>query len=533
MPYDGSGNFSRLYNWQADAANSIKILAARMDGEFDNYATGMNSVLLRSGIVPLSGDLRLGGNNIIQLGSGLAGAPSLSFQNDATTGIYSNTVGEVSIAGAGVQILRVNSTRVRAEALSINRAYITPSTAELQVQGDAMLGGAGSNSLHLNGYYSAGWKYTAAGRSAAIRHDAATGILQFMTSINAGAANAASDIREVGAFNPAGDFSTIGAVRPGTNVAMTNATYIYTPFNAAVDTGLIRAGVQFDGTAQSLNFYTSNTFRGNFNAAGSFSVAGSIGVGAGLTTVGSVVIGGTLAVNGNTTLTGSLTGPIIQASIASGAVSPISGTSGLGALPSAAFTNNGAGGTVLGVSSSIASGGNNTSSYHYAGITQSVAIWYLYGNGTTSYTSDVRTKENIKPARTGYLADLMKIKVYKFDRRGPDEIDLDNPGETRWHLPSQPEPKEVGLLAQQVEAVFPGLVEDAIHNLDGTLYDSDPEPIGEDEDGNVIYSEPVMSTRTKSKVLKAEVLYGPIMLAAMQELARKVEALEAGVHVNH
>lgn len=526
MPFDGSGNYVPPGPPTFPAVSGTTISSTYFNSVINDIGTALSNCLTRDGQGKPAGNISWNNFNLTGLGNGAAGAPSLSFNNDATTGIYSVVAGNLSMAAGGVLRMGMDPNNVRIYGgLSINRAYITPSTAELQVQTDMMLGGAGSNTLHLNGYYNAGYKYTVAGLSAAIRHDSATGIIQFMTSINAGAANAASDIREVGSFSPDATFATIGHIRPGISLVMRDGQYFYTPYNAGVDTGLIRAGVQVDGAGQAINFFTANTSRGGFTAAGNLALAAGLTTATTLGVGTNATIGGTLGVTGNTTLTGSLSGSLIQAAIGSGAVSPLTGTSNLAALPSGSFVNNGGGGTVLGVTSSIPSGGNNTSSFHYSGVTQSVAIWYLYGNGTTSYTSDERTKTNIKPARSGYLEDLMGLKVIKFDRRAPEDIDLAKSDPRRMHKSSDSEPSEIGLIAQDVEKIFPSVVEYAIHDLDGSLYelDADGEPKLDDA-GN-----PILSKKPKSKVLKAEIIYGPIMLAAFQELVMYTRGLETRI----
>jgi hypothetical protein len=68
-----------------------------------------------------------------------------------------------------------------------------------------------------------------------------------------------------------------------------------------------------------------------------------------------------------------------------------------------------------GIVSSIQQNGNNTSTWHFRGNTNNVANWYLYGNGTTSYSSDARLKKNIETTRNGYLGDLCKLRVVKYN----------------------------------------------------------------------------------------------------------------------
>ena len=156
-----------------------------------------------------------------------------------------------------------------------------------------------------------------------------------------------------------------------------------------------------------------------------------------------------------------------------------------GANQVAYFVNDSVGSTLAGISASINGGGNNTNSYHFVGVTQTVALWYLYGNGTTSYTSDIRVKKNVTTTRDGYLDDVCKLRVVKYN----------------WYNDSDDTPRELGLIAQEVEQVFPGLVQDAMH------------PTKDDE---------------IHKVLKGSVLT-PILLKALQEANAKIDALATRV----
>jgi len=114
--------------------------------------------------------------------------------------------------------------------------------------------------------------------------------------------------------------------------------------------------------------------------------------------------------------------------------------------------------------------------------TQGVGTWYLYGNGTTSFSSDQRLKKNITSARSGYLDDLNRLRVVKYN----------------WAKAADDAPLELGLIAQEVEQVFPNLVQDS-HEAMGDI---------------------------TPKVLKISVL--PFMLLkALQELSTQVTAQQA------
>jgi hypothetical protein len=110
----------------------------------------------------------------------------------------------------------------------------------------------------------------------------------------------------------------------------------------------------------------------------------------------------------------------------------------------------------------------------------------IYANGTAGAVSDQNLKKNIEPAR-GYLSDLMNIEVVKYN----------------WISDEENAPKELGYIAQQVETVFPSMV-------DEQTYD--------DGDGNSV----------TQKMLKKEVFI-PMMLKAIQELNAKVDAQAATI----
>ncbi len=49
MPFDGAGNFVRLYSWTTDASNGVNITASRFDSEDSGFATGLSNCLTRDG----------------------------------------------------------------------------------------------------------------------------------------------------------------------------------------------------------------------------------------------------------------------------------------------------------------------------------------------------------------------------------------------------------------------------------------------------------------------------------------------------
>lgn len=140
MPYDGSGNFTRAYNWVADKLAAIKIQAARMDGEFDNYATALNQVLLRNGVAPLTGDLKLGANKVTGIAAGAVATPSLTFSGDATTGVYQPSAATIAAAISGVEQARFTSLGLSVGGItSIHGAFESAVIAAAALTGNVHL----------------------------------------------------------------------------------------------------------------------------------------------------------------------------------------------------------------------------------------------------------------------------------------------------------------------------------------------------------------------------------------------------------
>jgi hypothetical protein len=123
-------------------------------------------------------------------------------------------------------------------------------------------------------------------------------------------------------------------------------------------------------------------------------------------------------------------------------------------------------------------------------VNDGTAVYIVYSNGTYATLSDETQKKNIESTRSGYLEDLKQLRVVKYNWKDQDDS----------------EPKELGLIAQEVEQVFPGLV-----------------------------SEIQAESGEANKGVKAGVL--PYMLLkALQEATSRIETLEtqvAALEVHH
>jgi hypothetical protein len=107
-------------------------------------------------------------------------------------------------------------------------------------------------------------------------------------------------------------------------------------------------------------------------------------------------------------------------------------------------------------------------------------------NNSYGAISDVKLKENIVDA-SPKLADLMQVKVRNYN------------------LKSDPDHKQLGVIAQELETVFPSMVDEAIDT---------------DEEGNVL--------ETTTKSVKYSV-FVPVLIKAIQELSTQLTELKAEV----
>lgn len=135
---------------------------------------------------------------------------------------------------------------------------------------------------------------------------------------------------------------------------------------------------------------------------------------------------------------------------------------------------------------------NNTSSYHFVATTGGTDRFYVYGNGNVQNTnnsygaiSDAKLKENVTDA-TPKLDKLQHVRVVNFNLIGEEQ-------------------KQIGVIAQELEQIFPGMVEESPDR---------------DAEGNDL------GTTTKS--VKYSV-FVPMLIKAIQEQQALIESLTARI----
>lgn len=117
MAWSGAGVFARLYNWVQDRDNSIKILASRMDAEFDNFKGGLENCLTRTGETPPTAALAMNAQKITGLANGAAATDACAYGQlttfEATLGTMSTQAASaVAITGGTATLTNEREARV-------------------------------------------------------------------------------------------------------------------------------------------------------------------------------------------------------------------------------------------------------------------------------------------------------------------------------------------------------------------------------------------------------------------------------------
>lgn len=141
MPYDIYGNFTRVHNWETDKNTGIKILASRMDAEFNGIGTALNQVVLRNGVAGMTGNLNLGNNSVTSLADGTAGSPAVRFFNSASTGIFSPTANTLALSANATKVVDISSTDVAVTG-NLSASGNTAVTGNVDINGSIDVAGA-------------------------------------------------------------------------------------------------------------------------------------------------------------------------------------------------------------------------------------------------------------------------------------------------------------------------------------------------------------------------------------------------------
>lgn len=112
MPYNGSGSFTRNYSWANDATNGILVRSDRMDGEDNNFATGLSTVICKDGQTTTTAAIPFAVG--LTTSDGTALAPSVAFISESSTGLYKVAASKLGVSVSGVNTAQFSSTNFTA-----------------------------------------------------------------------------------------------------------------------------------------------------------------------------------------------------------------------------------------------------------------------------------------------------------------------------------------------------------------------------------------------------------------------------------
>jgi hypothetical protein len=432
--------------------------------------------------------------------SSAAQVANLQAQNDAGTainlGVFGSTAGTFGTLGAGTPFLSTAAATLVQNVQNASGVFVwgigsTPAEKMRLTSGGNLLVGTTVDSGEIGNF---------------------SGSVAFGGTVRAGVTKNTSSGAYIYQNNNNGSFEIAALI--GGNAAA-NGTGSVHRINFGANDLSLTAG----GTGSSLNFGVNSTERARITSSGNLLVGTTTDnanarvhfAGATQTTNGvNITYGGVGSaliriVDGNALTLGldTANGSTERARITSGGYFKASNTgsySGV-AVPYHEFVNNQ--NTVTLYSDNTNTGASavcfysrlptGATGYHLQAQTAAAVVYQVLANGNVQNTnnsygaiSDLKLKENISDA-TPKLSGLNRLRVVNYNLKG-DTL------------------KQIGLIAQEVEQVFPGLVEETP--------DVDPDT-----------KEP---TGTVTKAVKYSVLV-PMLLKAVQELNAEVNALKAQV----
>lgn len=164
MPYNGSGSFSRVYQWLTDQANSILMRADRMDQDSNDIAAGLTNCITKDGQQTITANIPMNAKRFTNLGAGVAATDSAQVQQVSKGGVNyavaTGTANAIVLAMTPTNTALVDGQRVYFQASVLNTGATTlavdglGSTPALVNQALAALSGG---EIVIGGYYEAAY----------------------------------------------------------------------------------------------------------------------------------------------------------------------------------------------------------------------------------------------------------------------------------------------------------------------------------------------------------------------------------------
>lgn len=118
MPFNGSGQFLRVYSWVTDAANNVLVSSSRMDTDTDGIATGLSNCITKDGQQTLTANIPFGGFKITGLGNGSSTTDSVNYAQVFTSPTFTTPSAAATPATGNSSTLLATTAFVAATAFS-------------------------------------------------------------------------------------------------------------------------------------------------------------------------------------------------------------------------------------------------------------------------------------------------------------------------------------------------------------------------------------------------------------------------------
>ncbi|MBF0142710.1 MAG: tail fiber domain-containing protein [Magnetococcales bacterium] len=449
MPFDGNGTFNRVHNWQDDAANSINITDSRMDAEDDGFATGLSQCITRDGQTTITANIPFSGYKISGYGSGQTpdsrtDVPAIGQVQDASFQYASDGGGANAYTMAVTPVI---TAYVTGQAFRFKAANTNTTAATLAVSGLAAKAIQKNGAALVAGDITVGdvvevvydgtqFQLVSPARTPVLTNDGISG-----DKIHGGTISGSPSITApaiTGNWTATG--ATCGDLGSVTTVDLNGGTIDGTTI--ATSNITVGSGKTLDVSAGTVTL-ANDQISGDKVHGGKISSFSSTGITDNSTTTTLTLPASSEGwavfeehgIKTNSWSANYLSGYFVHHNV--------SYPRGIAVHYVGASPND----TVI--SQAFFTGGDSTQNRVYIFSNGSLA------NVTGSYgtISDGRLKENVQPAR-GYLDDLCRIRVVRFSFKSD----------------GLKEPNQLGVIAQEVEEIFPSLVfTSRVSEIDGEM----------------------------------------------------------------
>lgn len=261
--WNGSGGFTNVYDWNADAAAGIDIIASRMQGDFDNISTvGFANCLTRDGQGVPSANLPMNGFQHTGAAAATATGQYLTWDQLQAPGTLAVTFSTVATSGNAT----IGGNATVGNGLSVTTGNLAISAGNLGVTGTGAFSGTlSSGALTVTGAATVSGLVSASGVTATnINADQALagGSLSIATNATIGGAmTIGSSLSVTAGINSASGISTLAVIQTTGSISSLQSGWVYNNLGGTASTATLNYGVIMSGSGALGAYFFANSDR--------------------------------------------------------------------------------------------------------------------------------------------------------------------------------------------------------------------------------------------------------------------------------